>query len=697
MTFRRLATAAALALCAASPAFAQSDGTIKPDAAAQGDAPQRPTYLPAAASGLQVFYRNYGKLALSVSAHGRSSPGAEAQVGLNVSKPSKDAKVLKAYLMSATSNFAVIPNGAMKLDKSAVTWMATVRNGPPGASTFFQSTLADVTDIIQQKVDEAGVGLVKVTVTEPSLSPSFDLIDGVTLVVVFKDPKAEKKSTIALLFGAQKPTGDRFEISLAKPIDRKKKDARAEMGLGISYSLQPANPGSPAQYTTIKVNGATLTSAAGGQDDGETGGGGLFTVGGLSDKPTNPSKPKALPKDSRDDDERYSLLSFLTKSMTDITVETYNPSGDDNVFFAWFDLGAEATVDIDDDTDTDGDGLLDKWEVSGLDADGDGDVDVDLPKLGANPLKKDIFIAYAWMQARAGETASHQPTQAQLDAVSEAFARAPVSNPDGTQGITIHWKNLGGVPHDDDLNPTWAEFDAIMDPKVPLRERKVWRRMLNAHGYDGGTSSGIARGIPASDFIESLGRFSTNPGTFSQRAGTIMHELGHTLGLRHGGVDNINYKPNHLSVMSYWHQMDWLTRNGAPWLDFDRFSLADLNEASLNEQTGLDATAGETALSIYGVRWFGKGIARSKSSQANIFVDWNANGISSDASVSSDLNRNGVLETLRGGHIEWSNIIYNGGEIGVGGIASMLADPATDLKEMTEEDLLLIRNATQRR
>ena len=33
-----------------------------------------------------------------------------------------------------------------------------------------------------------------------------------------------------------------------------------------------------------------------------------------------------------------------------------------------------------------------------------------------------------------------------------------------------------------------------------------------------------------------------------------MHELGHNLGLRHGGVDNVNCKPHHVSVMNYAYQ-----------------------------------------------------------------------------------------------------------------------------------------------
>ena len=56
------------------------------------------------------------------------------------------------------------------------------------------------------------------------------------------------------------------------------------------------------------------------------------------------------------------------------------------------------------------------------------------------------------------------------------------------------------------------------------------------------------RGIGASDFIVSLGSFENMVGTALQQSGTLMHELGHNLSLRHGGGDDTNYKPNYLSV-----------------------------------------------------------------------------------------------------------------------------------------------------
>jgi hypothetical protein len=38
------------------------------------------------------------------------------------------------------------------------------------------------------------------------------------------------------------------------------------------------------------------------------------------------------------------------------------------------------------------------------------------------------------------------------------------------------------------------------------------------------------------------------------QARAFMHELGHALGLKHGGQDDVNDKPNHFSVMNYWYQ-----------------------------------------------------------------------------------------------------------------------------------------------
>lgn len=68
--------------------------------------------------------------------------------------------------------------------------------------------------------------------------------------------------------------------------------------------------------------------------------------------------------------------------------------------------------------------------------------------------------------------------------------------------------------------------------------------------------SGLAE-VSGNDFIVSLGGREQDllavGGTFVEGS-TFMHELGHNLGLLHGGGDDINAKPNYLSIMNYRYQ-----------------------------------------------------------------------------------------------------------------------------------------------
>ncbi|MEJ8572449.1 hypothetical protein [Microbaculum marinum] len=542
-----------------------------------------------------------------------------------------------------------------------------------------------MTSIVKKRIDRAkSAGTIRFKIEE---LVGNNTIDGEILVVVFANDRLPEKQTVALMFGGQQLAGDRFEITLKSPIDKTDKDSVAHMGLGISFSCQypPSCASSGQQYTIVDVNSQRLTTAAGGEDDGASANGALITVGGIGDNFKNPADPFATPTDPRDDDEMYNLKPFLGRKTKTIYVDTVNPSDDDNMFFAWFELSSKGDIN----KDTDGDGLLDTWEKKGYDHDGDGKVDVPIHKRGANWKKKDIFIAYAWMQASDTEAKSHKPNGTVLKAVKKAFANAPVSNPNGTKGINVHFSNRGSVPHDDDLLPVWDQFDALMNPLVSEAERKIYHRMLNAHAYGGGGSSGLSRGIPASDFIESLGRFPTNPGTNQQRAGTIMHELGHNLGLRHGGPDHVNYKPNHLSVMSYFNQLGGLIYKGKPRIDYERYDIKNLDETALNEKRGLDRVGGDGPLKKYGVRYYSCGTAAtSKNSKSNARVDWNDNGNPTDNPIVCNLNNEGGTTTLLARYPEWQNIVYDGGDVGPGKPAEELnmVTSSEDLREMTWED-----------
>ncbi|MEU8382158.1 hypothetical protein [Streptosporangium sp. NPDC048865] len=84
--------------------------------------------------------------------------------------------------------------------------------------------------------------------------------------------------------------------------------------------------------------------------------------------------------------------------------------------------------------------------------------------------------------------------------------------------------------------------------------------------------------------------------------GTLMHELGHNLNLRHGGDDDVNCKPNYVSVMNYDHGHGIARVSGGTILDFSpprltvggqargQAPLPVLREDNLSETAVLDST-----------------------------------------------------------------------------------------------------------
>jgi hypothetical protein len=117
---------------------------------------------------------------------------------------------------------------------------------------------------------------------------------------------------------------------------------------------------------------------------------------------------------------------------------------------------------------------------------------------------------------------------------------------------------------------------------------------------------GVADRIPGTDFIVAAGHLNclyenTVVGTVEDAkagiAGAFMHELGHTLGLHHGGgqVESATFKTNYVSVMNYFYAMPWLkpTAQGTTardlWtLDYSHRALKPLSEDALLEEAGLD-------------------------------------------------------------------------------------------------------------
>ena len=376
-------------------------------------------------------------------------------------------------------------------------------------------------------------------------------------------------------------------------------------------------------------------------------------------------------------------------------------------------------------TDTDGDGLLDCWEKPSptgagangqpcIDFDGDGTCDLALcvdsgdgkGVVCANPYRKDVFVEIDWLDG-------HGPLQTAITRVINRFDAAPVTNPvnpaTGTSvpGIRLHvlmdealkdgpGATAGVISHIDPntsshrllaFEPYTAvatggvlDFDQLKknnfgtatqrgNPKALNAKRQAFRYMIFAHLLVGlGGTSGAAE-VHGNDGVVTLGAGASGVGSEDQQAGTFFHELGHLLGLRHGGADKVNCKPNYLSIMNYTRQFPGSPISTTQWqataLNFSTSKLPDLNKSSLIEKDGVipggiagDVTVqGQTATA---------GIARSTAGE----IDWDRDGGTDRKAVAvSGLNEigdgacpsdgTGVLRTLLAGHNDWANLKYD--------------------------------------
>jgi hypothetical protein len=329
--------------------------------------------------------------------------------------------------------------------------------------------------------------------------------------------------------------------------------------------------------------------------------------------------------------------------------------------------------------DTDGDALWDGWEVHGVNG-------IDLPAFGASPLHKDVFVEMDFM-TRASAANGLGPNDAVLRGIETVFAAALVSNPDGSPGITIHLEMGNEVPFDGNLQPAEAEFATIKRNHFDEKRAPVFHYMIWADRYNGGTSSGNSFAIPNSDFIVTLGGWNNNSGgSVPEKIGTFVHELGHNLGLMHGGSEHLNYKPNHLSVMNYSFQTRGISRNGRREFDYQRFPLPTLDELAISEQFGLGSS-----VTLQGYRTIIQSPSGARELSAFGPIDWNSNGQIDPGTISADINNNIFFSELLSTPAEWNQLIYNGGTIGttqVTGVALKALDDSRRIlpfEELTEE------------
>ncbi|MGA1823428.1 MAG: hypothetical protein ACMUIP_02105 [bacterium] len=352
--------------------------------------------------------------------------------------------------------------------------------------------------------------------------------------------------------------------------------------------------------------------------------------------------------------------------------------------------------------DMDGDGLLDLWEIYGIDINNDGTIDLDLPALGANPAHKDLFVEVDLASGK------DFPERSKM-MLNRAFKNAPVSNPDGIDGITLHIledENNLTISEKIVFDATnWApEFDTLKADKfgtyaernhptnsenILEAKKKVYRYCIFARGSTDGTSGRGEK--PGNDFFLTLDEFIMIDDNIIAHA--FMHELGHTFGLGHGGNDDINYKPNYVSVMNYVFMNPNLF--GQSFLNYSGHDLPELNEQNLNENIGITVPPGASYTGILMPYWYTDSSGNRDINFVTLDgspVDWDMDG-DIELSVNADLNylppsapvnnSPSPRQTLSG-HNDWANLIYNFRETLAYGEGMHGDIPAT---EITQADL----------
>jgi len=341
--------------------------------------------------------------------------------------------------------------------------------------------------------------------------------------------------------------------------------------------------------------------------------------------------------------------------------------------------------------DTDGDALIDSWEVGIINS-------IDLKALGASPLHKDIFVEMDYM-VRQSAVNGLGPNTNVIFNIQQAFANSPISNPDGKDGINIHLLLDNEVQYDNNLAPLLKEFATLKKNNFAANRAHIFHYMIWADTYNYSRSSGSSLDIPSSDFVVTLGVWNNNSGgTDEEKIGTFIHELGHNLGLRHGGNDDQNYKPNHLSVMNYFFQISGvvLDNSGSKINNYtyQSFVNPELDESSLIEDDGIGKNPN---LRSYYTRYINLagGITETIAGGP---IDWNTNGIIDENKIYVDLNSDTQLNKLIATPNEWNQLYFNGGIIGSFGPLIGVIDKSINeynvlpFIELTEEMSIKIKN-----
>jgi hypothetical protein len=245
--------------------------------------------------------------------------------------------------------------------------------------------------------------------------------------------------------------------------------------------------------------------------------------------------------------------------------------------------------------------------------------------------------------------------------------------------------SISGAPGSANLNGVYSVATVIpANPPATASTSFTISIPLANDGTYQNRGLGVGNGIPRStsgvgdifggDVMITLGLWDNFVGSNFVQASTLMHELGHNLGLGHAGDvnDSNNCKTNYQSIMSYMYQIPGLIdQNGITQIDYSGIALPPLAEDDVSEIVGLNyiglpylprwyAPASSTLVHNLGISPAGKHcdgtpitandynpeMARVDGDNTTLTtgqIDWNYDGTIESGTFTQDLNFNGSI------------------------------------------------------